>query len=62
MADITFIVTDSSMKYDYLFIGSKLLKITFSEVEIIGNTFYWLTSLFTGCENVCTGSDHFSLA
>ena len=37
------------------------LKITFSEVEIIGNTFYWLTSLFNGGEHVCNGSDHFSL-
>ena len=48
MADITFIVTDSSMKHDYLFIGLD----NFSEAEIIGNTFYWLTSLFIGGEHV----------
>ena len=55
MADITFIVTD-------MITYSLALKITFSEVEIIGNTFYWLTSLITGGEHFCTGLDHFSLS
>ena len=40
---------------------SLAVKIAFSEVEIIDNTYYWLTSLFNGGEHVCTGSDHFSL-
>ena len=46
MADITFIVTDSSMKHDYLFNGKRL---------------YWFRSLFTGLDNSFSVQYHFSL-
>ena len=58
MADITFKVTDSSMKHDYLFIvldnffGSRD---HWKYILLVEITFHWR-------EHFCTGSDHFSLA
>ena len=72
MADITFIVTDGSMKHDYLFIGLDHLfgsrdhwQYYFLLADITfhwrGTLLYWFRSLFTGLGNSFTAQYHFSL-